>query len=73
MMYFNLLKNGLSVLPSANKSLREDLETRILEHGIETVYADLTKLDPKAAKKIKPQDTQQLLEQLRLYLRLEKA
>ena len=61
MMYFNLLKNGLSVLPSANKSLREDLETRILEHGIEAVYADLTKLDPKAAKKIKPQDTQRII------------
>ena len=61
MMYFNLLKNGLSILPSANKSLREYLETRILEHGIETVYADLTKLDPKAAKKIKPQDTQRII------------
>jgi len=61
MMYFNLLKNGLSVLPSANKSLREDLETRILEHGIESVYEDLTKLDPKAAKKIKPQDTQRII------------
>ena len=61
MMYFNLLKNGLSVLPSANKSLREDLETRILEYGIETVYADLTKLDPKAAKKIKPRDTQRII------------
>ena len=61
MMYFNLLKNGLSVLPSANKSLREDLEKRILEYGIETVYADLTKLDPKAAKKIKPQDTQRII------------
>ena len=61
MMYFNLLKNGLSVLPSANKSLREDLETRIFEHGIETVYEDLIKLDPKAAKKIKPQDTQRII------------
>ena len=61
MMYFNLLKNGLSVLPSANKSLREYLETRILEDGIETVYADLTNLDPKAAKKIKPQDTQRII------------
>ena len=61
MMYFNLLKNGLSILPSANKSLREYLETRILEHGIETVYEDLTKLAPKAAKKIKPQDTQRII------------
>ena len=61
MMYFNLLKNGLSVLPSANKSLRKDLETRMLEKGIEVLYADLKKLDPKAAQTIKPKDSQRII------------
>ena len=61
MMYFNLLKNGLSALPSANKSLRKDLETRMLEKGIEVLYADLKKLDPKAAKTIKPKDSQRII------------
>ena len=61
MMYFNLLKNGLSALPSANKSLRKDLETRMLNKGIDVLYADLKKLDPKAAKTIKPKDTQRII------------
>ena len=61
MMYFNLLKNGLSALPSANKSLRKDLESRMLEKGIEVLYADLKKLDPKAAKTIKPKDSQRII------------
>ena len=43
MMYFNLLKNGLSVLPSYNKSLG-GFRKKNHGHGIETVYADLTKL-----------------------------
>tara|TARA_B100000965_G_scaffold330135_1_gene293787 strand:+ start:763 stop:1707 length:945 start_codon:yes stop_codon:yes gene_type:complete len=61
MMYFNLLKNGLSALPTANKSLRKDLETRMLEKGIEVLYADLKKLDPKAAQTIKPKDSQRII------------
>tara|TARA_Y100000768_G_scaffold168933_1_gene126466 strand:+ start:25 stop:978 length:954 start_codon:yes stop_codon:yes gene_type:complete len=61
MMYFNLLKNGLSALPSANKSLRKNLETRMLEKGIEVLYADLKKLDPKAAQTIKPKDSQRII------------
>ncbi len=61
MMYFNLLKNGLSALPSANKSLRKDLETRMHEKGIEVLYADLKKLDPKAVKTIKPNDSQRII------------
>ena len=61
MMYFNLLKNGLSALPSANKSLRKDLETRMLEKGIEVLYADLKKLDPQAAQTIKPKDSQRVI------------
>ena len=61
MMYFNLLKNGLSALPSANESLRKDLETRMLEKGIEALYADLKKLDPKAAQTIKPKDSQRII------------
>ena len=60
-MYFNLLKKGLSALPSANKSLRKDLETRRLEKGIEVLYADLKKIDPKAAQTIKPKDSQRII------------
>ena len=61
MMYFNLLKNGISSLPSANQPLREELEDKIINHGIEDLYADLQRLDPDAAKDIKPQDSQRII------------
>jgi len=61
MMYFNLLKNGISFLPSANQSLREALEEKIINYGVENLHADLQRLDPKAAKDIKPQDSQRII------------
>tara|TARA_B100000686_G_scaffold308221_1_gene349013 strand:- start:504 stop:1427 length:924 start_codon:yes stop_codon:yes gene_type:complete len=61
MMYFNILKNGISLLPSANQSLREELEEKIINYGVENLHGDLQTLDPKAAKDIKPQDSQRII------------
>ena len=61
MMYFNLLKHGISSLPSANKTLRKKLKEQIANKGVESLYADLLKLDPKAAKNIKSQDSQRII------------
>ncbi len=61
MMYFNLLKNGISTLPSANQSLREALEDKIINYGVENLHEDLQRLDPNAAKDIKPQDSQRII------------
>ena len=61
MMYFNLLKKGISTLPSANQSFREILQERILEDGIESLHAELILLDPMAAKDIQPQDSQRII------------
>ena len=41
MMYFNLLKNGISSLPSADKKLREKLRQKIVNDGVESLYEDL--------------------------------
>ena len=61
MMYFNLLKNGISSLPSANKNLREKLRQKIAIEGVESLHEDLIKLDPDAAKQIKPKDSQRII------------
>ena len=61
MMYFNLLKNGISFLPSSNKKLREKLKQKIVNDGVESLYEDLFKLDPVAAKQIKPKDSQRII------------
>ena len=61
MMYFNLLKTGISKLPPANRQLREKLEEKILTNGVEALHADLKKLDADAADNIKPQDSQRII------------
>ena len=61
MMYFNLLKTGISKLPPADRQLREKLEEKILINGVEALHADLKKLDANAADNIKPQDSQRII------------
>ena len=61
MMYFNLLKNGISSLPSADKNLRDKLRQKIVHNGVESLHKDLFKLDPAAAKKIKSKDSQRII------------
>ena len=61
MMYFNLLKTGISKLPPADRQLREKLEEKILTNGVEALHADLKKLDADAAENIKPQDSQRII------------
>ena len=61
MMYFYLLKTGISKLPPADRQLREKLEEKILTNGVEALHADLKKLDADAADNIKPQDSQRII------------
>jgi len=61
MMYFNLLKTGISTLPPADRQLRKKLEEKIFTNGVEALHADLKKLDAKAADNIKPQDSQRII------------
>ena len=63
-MYFNLLKNGLSSLPSADPILRAKLEDRIDKDGIVSLHDELQTLNPEAANAIKPQDTQRIIRAL---------
>jgi tRNA dimethylallyltransferase len=61
MMYFNLLKTGMSTLPPADRLLRDELEKKILTEGVDALYADLSKLDPNAAKNIDSHDSQRII------------
>ena len=61
MMYFNLLKKGISDLPSADPMLRDKLEQRIFADGVDALHADLSMLDPIAAKNIDSHDSQRII------------
>ena len=61
MMYFNLLKTGISTLPSADRLLRDELEKKILTDGVDALHEDLKRLDPNAAKNIDSHDSQRII------------
>lgn len=67
MLYFQALQKGLSPLPSADATIRADLEQQILEQGLAALYNELQKVDPVAADKIKATDKQRIQRALEVY------
>ena len=67
MFYFKALESGLSNLPSADETLRVELEREWRERGAEFVHNTLADIDPDIATKIRPSDTQRLLRALEIY------
>ncbi|MDA9249359.1 tRNA (adenosine(37)-N6)-dimethylallyltransferase MiaA [Gammaproteobacteria bacterium] len=66
MMYFNVLKKGMSILPSADSNFRAALEMRIQDEGITSIHNELFTLDKEIASSIKPQDTQRIIRALEI-------
>lgn len=60
-MYISMLANGYSKIPDIDANIR--LDTRLLhkEAGAESFFAELKKLDPKAAKILNVSDTQRTI------------
>lgn len=68
MMYFNALIKGMASLPDADPVLRTALETRIQQDGIESLHAQLALLDPVAAERLHPSDSQRVQRALEVCL-----
>jgi len=60
MLYFKALWEGLSELPQADADLREEIEAEARERGWPALYAELEKLDPETAARLKPTDAQRI-------------
>ncbi len=60
MLYFRALQDGLSILPSADKSLRLKLENMANELGWPAMHQKLEELDQETAARIKPTDSQRI-------------
>lgn len=67
MMYFNALQKGLSVLPEADESLRQQLDEEALAHGLSALHKKLECVDPKAAARIHPHDAQRIQRALEVF------
>lgn len=68
MFYFNVLLNGLSILPSKNSKIRQKILNEAKKNGVYSIYKKLKKIDIESAKKIHPNDFQRLSRALEIFL-----
>lgn len=67
MMYYHALQYGLSDLPEADPVIRQSLIDRAALQGNESLYDELSRIDPTSASRIHVNDTQRLIRALEVY------
>ena len=67
MMYFRILERGISQLPSANPSVRSQIDSEAAENGWAKLHKELQGIDPNAAEKIDPSDKQRIQRAIEVY------
>ncbi|OQA34634.1 MAG: tRNA dimethylallyltransferase [Betaproteobacteria bacterium ADurb.Bin341] len=60
MLYFKALLEGLADLPQADPEVRAAIDREALERGWPAIHAELARLDPATAARLKPNDSQRL-------------
>jgi tRNA dimethylallyltransferase len=60
MLYAKALREGLSNLPAADPDVRTRIEARAKELGWPALHAELARLDPAAAARLPPNDSQRI-------------
>lgn len=60
MLYFRALQSGLARLPAADAEIRSRIDARAMEHGWPALHAELARLDPASAARIRPGDRQRI-------------
>jgi tRNA dimethylallyltransferase len=68
MLYFKALHEGLSDLPQAALELRAELEVRAKQQGWPALHAELAKVDPETAARLKPNDAQRIQRALEIHV-----
>lgn len=67
MLYFRVLQVGLAAMPSADFTTRESLVAQINAEGLVSLYDELQLIDPVAAERIKPTDSQRIQRAVEVY------
>lgn len=68
MLYYKALFDGLSVLPSANFTLRAQINAQATEEGWPALHQRLAQLDPLTAERLNPNDAQRIERALEICL-----
>lgn len=67
MMYFRALTAGIAELPGGDQQVREKIDTSAAEHGWPAMHERLREIDPVAAMRIKPHDSQRIQRALEVF------
>ena len=67
MLYFRVLVEGLSRLPSADPGVRRRLMEEARTEGWDVMHGRIREIDPAAARRIHPHDRQRILRALEIY------
>jgi tRNA dimethylallyltransferase len=67
MLYFKAFREGLSDLPEANPTLRAAIEAEARERGWPALHAELARVDPPAAARLKSTDAQRIQRALEIW------
>ena len=67
MMYFNALEQGLNNLPMADEAIRQQLNQQCEDEGLDSLYAELSSIDPPTAARLKATDPQRIMRALEVY------
>lgn len=66
-LYLKVLEDGIFEGPPAQPKIRERLEKRVQEEGIEALYQELEKVDPLAAAGVQKRNRQRIIRALEVY------
>ena len=67
MLYFRALQSGLATLPAADPAVRAALAARARQAGWPALHAELARVDPAAAARIRPGDAQRIQRALEVH------
>lgn len=66
-LYFHALLHGLAPMPEADPELRRRIADEARERGWPALHAELARVDPEAAARIRPGDAQRIQRALEVY------
>lgn len=66
-LYFKALTEGFAAIPDIPEPVRAGIRQRLAEAGPASLFAELSKVDPKAALHIKPGDSQRIVRALEVF------
>lgn len=67
LLYLRALRDGLSALPRADRTVRAALDREAAEHGWAALHDRLRRVDPEAADRIAPNDRQRIQRALEVH------